>query len=1820
MTHLPLEEAIHDPKAQPIQVKCQVTQFRKLNPSDDAKNLETLIRPFTENRNWVRDSLFPLSAHLSSRLLHIYCILHFSASQTSCQSLELTLGFCNHDKNSKKGKNKKSVNMQADYNEETEEDLDVFEKDGFIIIDDDEDEGVEAEEGENSKQGQKKKKRRKSLKSITLDDEDLDLIRENKSINQETMGPGKFKRLRKTGLDSEQVEYSSEDEGSLFDDSAEDESNDEEEDDMTDFIADEEVHKYGKGSSLRQKQSKGMKHSHSLSKGTKHSFGKPGQFREVQTPTTKADDPNKYESFIPANMYITGVDNCVNDTDIPERMQIIQDIVGSPIDEMSIDEESSWILSQLASNINPLFSEANSCRLVSTAKREHVINFLELHHTGKYDIPFIAMYRKEQCLSLLEDPKPDELENILLNDIERKFKLKWHKMIWIIKELDTKWLFLQKRKSMLMRYYNKHFEEELQMSFLVEESSSRKQIFDSATNMLKNAETEGEIDDVDRIFNLHFPPAEEFLDIGYKRPMTKSYYSSCYKAGLWSLARKFGNPEKLSSSVSLEKVGINNEEDPQESPEEIASIYKCETFQTSEAVLKGARHMAAVMLSNEIPFRKYVRTLFMDNALVSTSPTMEGNTKINSFHEFACVKWLRDKPLSKFEDSQWLFIQKAEEEKLLQVKIQLPDRTINELTMTCNDAYLKDCEGRSTRLWNEQRNLILQDAISNFLLPSMEKEARAMLNAKAKTWVLMKYAMQLWNRVSVAPYFNSEIGIAQQKGVMACCWGNGKPGTTFVMLDSGGGLVDVMHARSLALRSQNIIDQQSRKNDQHRVLKFIATYQPNVIVLGADNVSCLRLREDITEIISIMSENNFQNSSQGMIGLPAVVLGEEGLPRLYEVSEISASQLLRQDGIVKRAVALGRFLLNPLAMVATLCGEKKEVLSWNLTPLQKFLTSDEKLEIIEWVMTDVTNQVGIDINLAIRHDWLLAPLQFVSGLGLKKADILHRGLLGGTELRNRRDFAKLGLNTEKIFCNAVGFLRVCCNDENFVDTDSVSNTLDRTRIHPESYNLAEELAREIYRQRVLENSEADATQVNAIECIQNDPNLLEYFDLNEYANRLEIEKGEYKRETLFDIKMELLHEFRDPRRPYTEPTQEEEFYMITGESVDMLVEGKRVQATVRHVQPQQAFCVLESGMTGVIFKDDFSDENEIISLTNKLCEGAVLTCKIKRIDRNRCRVNLTCKASELKNAAEQSFHDMDPYYHEGKINSPCRPEGTEKMELENKHFINRTISHPNFQNITVDQAKQFLEDQDVGEYIFHPSSRGLCYLTLSLKVFNEVYVHKDIVESGKSHSIKNLLGLGNTLKVGEETFENIDQVIEHYVKPLVINVKTIINFRNFKRGSKVEVDELLKLEKNEYPNRTPYGFGISFEHPGTFILSYIRSTNPRHEFVGIYPKGFKFRKQIFNNIEQLVAYFHNHIDDIVPPPKSIKVGSSKESMSGGWRSNNVDQHKQSIEAFEVSKYVFPFDLTHLNLWLLADNHHGDGRSRGGGRSGDQGRRGGRNGDRGRGGRGRGFGHGSSSRDGCTDDDKNGNSFPSSNWGFGSRDPTGDSFAAGGNSWEVRGSGEGNCGRQGRGRERGRGRGRGRERGSRGSQGDRQGRGPWGENHSECGRHADGGYGDAHNDGGEDHGRGRRRGRGRKGSQDFGQGRGSWSGNNSNGERGTVQLLLGVDGEAMILAKDVVAGVEIIQTDKGEEAKDVVAGVEIIQTEKEETKILAKDVVAGVEIIQTEKGELVLKFVQIDMTAEVMLGPEMKTRNGVLPMETMQLLLGVDGVRNVGNKS
>jgi transcription elongation factor SPT6 len=85
--------------------------------------------------------------------------------------------------------------------------------------------------------------------------------------------------------------------------------------------------------------------------------------------------------------------------------------------------------------------------------------------------------------------------------------------------------------------------------------------------------------------------------------------------------------------------------------------------------------------------------------------------------------------------------------------------------------------------------------------------------------------------------------------VVACCWGPGKPVTTFVLLDLSGELVDVLYAGSISNKSRSVAKQQRKKNDQQRLLKFMMDHQPHVLFVGASNYNCRQLKDDIYEVL-----------------------------------------------------------------------------------------------------------------------------------------------------------------------------------------------------------------------------------------------------------------------------------------------------------------------------------------------------------------------------------------------------------------------------------------------------------------------------------------------------------------------------------------------------------------------------------------------------------------------------------------------------------------------------------------------------------------------------------------------------------------------------------------------------------------------------------------------------------------------------------------------------------------------------------------------------------------------------------------------------------
>uniref|UniRef100_A0A6N2KU44 Spt6 acidic N-terminal domain-containing protein n=1 Tax=Salix viminalis TaxID=40686 RepID=A0A6N2KU44_SALVM len=355
-----------------------------------------------------------------------------------------------------------------DDDDEDEEGQDEYEKDDFIVDDVEEEEADEEEEKEDSdeERHRKKKKKKKREAEDVLDEDDYELLRDNNVYHHRPKDSKKFKRLKKAQRDSDEDRYGfsddefdesgkggrtaeeklkrslfGDDEGVPLEDMPEEEEQEEveedadigDEDEMADFIVDEDDED---GTLVRRKKLKKKKSrqasgaSSSALQEAQEIFGDVDELIQMRKQGLESSEwrerrlEDEFEPTVLSVKYMTEKDDQIRMIDIPERMQVSEESTGPPpLDDFSILEESNWLYSQFASGTVPLF--AKNGLLIN---KDDVTRFLELHHIQKLDIPFIAMYRKEECLSLLKDPD-QHVDNENSDDTDKTPTFKWHKEV-----------------------------------------------------------------------------------------------------------------------------------------------------------------------------------------------------------------------------------------------------------------------------------------------------------------------------------------------------------------------------------------------------------------------------------------------------------------------------------------------------------------------------------------------------------------------------------------------------------------------------------------------------------------------------------------------------------------------------------------------------------------------------------------------------------------------------------------------------------------------------------------------------------------------------------------------------------------------------------------------------------------------------------------------------------------------------------------------------------------------------------------------------------------------------------------------------------------------------------------------------------------------------------------------------------------------------------------------------------------------------------------------------------------------------------------------
>ncbi|KAJ3158303.1 Transcription elongation factor spt6 [Geranomyces michiganensis] len=1360
---------------------------------------------------------------------------------------------------------------EEDESEESEEE--ETEADRHFIVDDAEDD-AEDEEPNSTPHRRRRKKRRRSISDSEsdLDADDLDLVHEN------TGGSKKFKRLRRR-VDDDTVGkiFSDEDEAPIR---AENQGGVYDEDDMDDFIIDDEE---GEGAEDRaEKLAQRKKERASLGQNLGRNLGiSDEQWRDAQhlfdfevdygwamhgkTDDAMDLDENDEEAVVHKNKAVkltdlyepseieakmlTDQDEIIRVNDIPERFQLRGDM---PVpDPGELDRAAIYIGRQLF--VEKHIAEQPTLpnpRIQSIVKvLEYMRGENEKQERQHFEVPFILAHRRDYVHGLLDR-----------NDL------------WRIYDLDFQFVAFEQKKANVLQLYK----DIAKMSSLAAQETY-------VPEMLERAQSIEDITDVSQYIQLRFgselAQAEHNRRPTFKRARRVTPYDVAKAAGIGELVQLFScDAQQIGSSVTASSM---KNEVPAVTPEEAATkfITPRGAFPSAQRVLEGARLMLATEMAADPTFRAFVRKVYTSDATLTITPTKKGGREIDHHHPFYPFKFLTGKFLWEFTDGQFLQIMEAEQKELItiEIKISAEEEFFNDVVRRSSFNSGTAADGP----WNEQILKALNYACRDILFPQIVRWQKERLASAAKEHVALQCQLALEKKIETQGFvkqLDADHVDEWEPRVLAISWGDGaaNASTYAVALNETGGLL-----QSLKLDQFRGLPEY-RGRDVADLLKMISRHQPDVIAIAGTkpNTKTILHRQLDDMLQEALASREIKVDLR-------IVFVEDDVARIYMNSERAIREFPEKSHapLVRYLVSLARRVQEPTMEFAGLY--KSDIGRLKLDPLQ-VLIPEEKFEwAVEKAFVNVVNKIGVDINVAAQHPHRATTLQFVAGLGPRKAQAflakISRG--SGGRLEARAQLIRKSLCGKCIFMNCASFIRI--RPRNFSKYEASLEVLDDTRIHPEDYDLARKMAADAleYDESAIDDDENPSAHV--AELMETDKNLkkLEHLELDEFAQMLEERINERKRMVLEDIMNEIVHPFQDTRAPFTGATPDEVFAMLTHETDETLAEGSVVSVQVVRVLERLLKCKLGNGLDGLVHisKVPLDRGMQPTSLIGMFSEDTLLQAKVLRVDKERMSVELSIKDVNLGPPPVKVDPKFDHRREEDEITAQ------RNIDVRNaKSKQVRQIKHPYFKPMNYQGANAFLADKQPGAVVIRPSTKGNDHFSITWKVDEGCYAHVDVVEQNK----ENDMALGKILTIEGERFSEIDQIIAEYIEPTCRRVQSAFAHPKYHKKTLEEMYRHV-TDQSASTRRSEYGLILDRQQPCHFFLVYKHpQSRPFKDEVIVKHRGYVFRKRMFSSVDEMLRYFKE--DEARKPAGRSEHGrSSGASRSHGSSSSSAHHHQSS---------------------------------------------------------------------------------------------------------------------------------------------------------------------------------------------------------------------------------------------------------------------------------------------------------------------------------------
>jgi len=574
----------------------------------------------------------------------------------------------------------------------------------------------------------------------------------------------------------------------------------------------------------------------------------------------------------------------------------------------------------------------------------------------------------------------------------------------------------------------------------------------------------------------------------------------------------------------------------------LTSKFINDKVKTPEEAIKNASYIIAEWISDNASYRKFIRDFIYKNGTVITKKKKNAVDEKNTYemyYEYSeTVKYIKPHRI--------MAINRAEKEGVISVNIDYDNDKIIEYL---EKRIIKNKESYVTEIVKES----IKDSLKRLILPSVEREIKADLKEKAEITAIDNFSSNV-EHLLLTPPIKEKVVLGYDPAFRTGC--------KLAVLDKTGKPLEI--AVIYPTEPHNKIEESKKK-----VLELIDKYNVDVIAIGNGTAS----RESEAFIADTIKDCKRK--------VEYIIVSEAGAS-VYSASKLAISEFPDLTVEKRSAISIGRRLQDSLSELV-----KIDPKSIGVGLYQHDVTPKKLDESLDFVVSKAVNSVGVNINTASR-----SLLTYVSGLNKKSIDeILNsRDKLGKFE--TREDVKKLKSMTPKVYEQAIGFMRI-------IDG---KNPLDRTSIHPESYDAAKKLL------------DIMGFSVNDIgsEKLKSSLNI----DIDEYSKKLGIDKY-----TLKDIIDSLASPERDPRDEMPKPILRSDVLHIE----DLHV-GDKLQGTVRNVVDFGLFIDIglhDDGLAHIskLSKNYIKHPSELFSV------GDIVDCYVDSINAEKGKINLSLLAN-----------------------------------------------------------------------------------------------------------------------------------------------------------------------------------------------------------------------------------------------------------------------------------------------------------------------------------------------------------------------------------------------------------------------------------------------------------------------------------------------------------------------------------------------------------------------------------------------------------------